>query len=110
MVVAYPGLPHVATERKKMARRRDGGFFWKRVSHLGDSHRPFDPERFAICYSPSRISWHRWLACVVGRVRQRGGKSGVAEVVMDHSAAVAICGGTASSIGSISSAIGSVCM
>ena len=46
----------------------------------------------------------------IGHVRQRGGNWGVAEVVMDHSAAVAICAGTASSIGGMSSAIGSVCM
>ena len=46
----------------------------------------------------------------LGHVRQRGGNSGVAEVAVDHAAAVAIWVGTASIIVGVSSAIGSVCI
>lgn len=45
-----------------------------------------------------------------GRVRQRGGKSGVTEVAVDHAATVAICGVVASISAGMSSAMGSVCM
>jgi len=45
-----------------------------------------------------------------GHVRQRGGNSCVAEVAVDHAAAVVICCVAASISAGMSSAIGSVCM
>eukprot|EP01035_Chromulina_nebulosa_P022322 gene22322-28908_t len=44
-----------------------------------------------------------------GHVRQRGGKSGLAEVAVDHAATVVICGVVASLSTSMRSAMGSVC-
>ena len=46
----------------------------------------------------------------LGRVRQRGGKLGIAEVAVDHAATVVICGVLASLSVGMRSAMGSVCM
>ncbi len=45
-----------------------------------------------------------------GHVRQCGGISNCLEVAADHAAAVEICGGTASIVAGVSSAMASVCM
>ena len=66
---------------------------------------------FPCCVSRgSVVALNAQTGAQIGHVRQRGGNSGVAEVAVDHAAAVAIWVGTASIIVGVSSAIGSVCM
>jgi hypothetical protein len=53
---------------------------------------------------------HSLSHALMGHVRQCGGISNCLEVAADHAAAVEICGGTASIVAGVSSAMASVCM